>query len=193
VSRGIIIFGSSGSGTTSLGKELAKQLNYPHFDLDDFHWSWETEIPYTVLRSKDERIGLIMDAIRGYKSFVMSGSMWSIRKSFESMFDLAIYVSASAMVRAERLRSRSISRWGSRVLEGGDMFEHHEAYRDYLAVAQQYDDDKSSMSYRSQHEQWADELPCPVLRVDGESDIQENIVWVLEQCLSIKAINNVFN
>ena len=191
MSRGIIIFGSSGS--TTLGKELARQLNYPHFDLDDFHWLSDTKIPYTVLRSNDERISLIKDAIHGYEDFVMSGSMWSIRKSFESTFDMAIYVLASAIVRAERLRSRSISRWGSRVLEGGDMFENHEVYRDYLAAAQQYDNDKSSMSYHNQHEQWVDELPCQVLRVDGESDIQENVAQILVQYLSIKAIKNVLN
>ena len=193
MSRAIILFGSSGSGTTTLGKELAKQLNYPHFDLDDFHWLWDTKIPYTVLRSNDERISLINDAIHGYENSVMSGSMWSIRKSFESMFDLAVYVLASATVRAERLHSRSLSRWGNRVLEGGDMFEHHEVYRDYLATAQQYDNDKSPVSYRSQHEQWADELACPVLLIDGESNIQENIARILKKYKSVKVVTKILN
>jgi adenylate kinase family enzyme len=193
VSGGIILFGPSGSGTTTIGRELAKQLNYPHFDLDDFHWYWDTEIPYTVLRSNEERISLITDAVHGYENFVMSGSMWSIRKSFEPMFDLAVYVVASAIVRAERLRARSISRWGNRVLEGGDIFEHHEVYRDYFAAAQSYDNDESSQSYRKQHEQWIKELACPVLRVDGENNIQENVTQILEQYMPIKAVKNILN
>jgi len=179
MSRGVILFGSPGAGTTTIGKELAKQLNYPHIDLDDFHWRWDTDIPYTIMRSKNERINLIMDAIVEHENFIMSGSMWSIRESFEPMFNLAVYVYASAKVRAERLRSRSFARWGDRVLAGGDMYQHHEAYRDYYAAALQYDNDESSQSYRAQHEQWVRELPCPVLKVDGGKDIQENTARVL--------------
>jgi len=183
--KGIILFGSPGSGTTTLGKELAKQLTYPHFDLDDIHWRWDTEIPYTIYHSKDERIKLTKNAIDGHKNFIMSGSMWSIRKTFEPMFEMAIYVQASVEVRAERLRSRSLARWGSRVLKGGDMYEYHEAYRDYNITAQQYDRDDSPQSYRKQHEQWVRELPCPVLQIDGAKGISENIAFILNQYDSI--------
>jgi len=182
---GIILFGSPGSGTTTLGKELAKQLNYPHLDLDDYHWRWDTEIPYTVLRSSDERVRLITDAVDGRKNFIMSGSMWSIRKSFENMFELAVYVTASTEIRAERLRARSLARWSSRVIAGGDMFEHHEVYKDYHAAAQQYDKDESPQSYRKQHEQWIKELPCPVLRADGEKELSQNIILILKRMETI--------
>lgn len=40
--KGIIIFGAPGSGKTTLGAELARQLDFPHFDLDDYHWRWDT-------------------------------------------------------------------------------------------------------------------------------------------------------
>ena len=184
MAKGIILFGSPGAGTTTLGKELAKRLDYPHFDLDDYHWRWDTKIPYTVLRSKDERTHLIMNALNASQNFIMSGSMWSIRKEFEHMFELALYVTASVKIRSERLRYRSLARWGSRVLAGGDMFEHHEVYRDYYATAEQYDKDESTLSYRKQHEQWIEELPCPVLRVNGEVDVSKNIIWILDQYIT---------
>lgn len=48
--REILLFGAMGVGDTSLGKEVAKRLNYPHLDLDDYHRCWDTEIPYTIFR-----------------------------------------------------------------------------------------------------------------------------------------------
>jgi hypothetical protein len=170
VPSGIILFGSPGSGTTSIGRELASRLAYPHIDLDDHHWRWNAEIPYTVFRSKEERIESLMAAIAPHPHFVMSGSMWSIRKSFEPLLDLAGYVSAPAEIRAERVRSRELTRWGSRVLPGGDMYATRDWGDDYLAMARSYDTD----AYRTQHEQWANELQCPVLRVDGTRPVARN-------------------
>ena len=34
MSRGIILFGAMGVGDTTLGKEVAQRLKYPHFDID---------------------------------------------------------------------------------------------------------------------------------------------------------------
>ena len=34
--HGIIVFGASGSGCTTLGRELARLLNFEHFDTDDY-------------------------------------------------------------------------------------------------------------------------------------------------------------
>ena len=38
MARGIIIFGSAGSGKTTLGKLVAKKLDFPYFDIDDYIW-----------------------------------------------------------------------------------------------------------------------------------------------------------
>ncbi|BDD11489.1 hypothetical protein FUAX_39210 (plasmid) [Fulvitalea axinellae] len=34
----ILIFGASGSGTTTLGKEIAKRAKFTHLDADDYYW-----------------------------------------------------------------------------------------------------------------------------------------------------------
>lgn len=185
MSRGIILFGAMGVGDTTLGKEVAKRLNYPHFDIDDYSWRWDTEIPYTIFRSQEERTEHLMSDISKQPYFVMSGPMWSIRKAFEPLFDMAVFMTAPAEIRAERLRARSISRWGDRVLPGGDMYETNDAYRDYLACASRYDKDIRPDSCMAQHEQWVAELPCPVLRVDGTREISENAERVIAQYLQI--------
>ena len=186
MSKGIILFGAMGVGDTTLGKELARQLDFPHFDLDDYHWCWDTEIPYTIFRSNEERIAHLMNDISKYSKFVMSGSMWSIRKTFEPLFDLAVFMTAPAEIRAERLKKRSLERCGNRVLPGGDMYEASEVNQDYFECARSYDKDISPQVCLVQHEQWVAELPCPVLRVDGTKEIAENAELILKQylCLS---------
>lgn len=185
MSRGIILFGAMGVGDTTLGKEIANRLQFPHIDLDDYHWRWDTEIPYTVFRSKEERTKDIMEAISKHSHFIMSGSMWSIRKTFEPMFDMAVFITAPAEICAERIRSRSISRWGNRVLPGGDMYITNEINRDYLSFAKSYDTDMFPKMSRAQHEQWIKELPFPVLRADGTKPISENAEFVINQYLTI--------
>ena len=34
----ILIFGASGSGITTLGKELEKHTDFVHLDVDDYYW-----------------------------------------------------------------------------------------------------------------------------------------------------------
>ncbi len=184
MSKGIILFGAMGVGDTTLGKEVARRLHFQHFDLDDYHWRWDTEIPYTIFRSREERTEHLMGDISKCEHFVMSGSMWSIRKAFEPMFELAVFLTAPAEIRAERIRSRSIARWGDRVLPGGDMYEASAVYRDYDACARSYDTDISPQACMAQHEKWVAELPCPVLQVDGTKPICENAEWVVQEYLA---------
>lgn len=185
MSGGMILFGAMGVGDTTLGREVAGRLALPHIDLDDYHWRWDTDIPYTVFRSREERTELIMRAATAAPRFVMSGSMWSIRKAFEPLFDMAVLMTAPADIRAERLRRRSVARWGSRVLPGGDMYEASDIYRDYLRCAEAYDRDIRPQACIAQHEQWARELPCPVVRVDGTRPVSENADLLVARYLQI--------
>ena len=183
MARGIIIFGSSGSGTTTIGREVAKRLGFQHFDLDDYLWRWDTEIPFTVTRPREERIELLMGDISEFPHFVMSGSMDSYNAPFVPLFDLAVLNSAPVETRVERVKAREFTRFGERILPGGDMFETH---KDFLAMVRRYDTDGSPC--RRVHERWAATLPCPVLHVDGTVAIAENAAQIVEQYL----INNVF-
>ncbi|MCL2671281.1 MAG: NUDIX domain-containing protein [Clostridiales bacterium] len=168
--HGIIIFGASGAGTTTLGRELARALDFSHFDLDDFFWE-DTHIPFTVKRLREERITRLQAAIAGARGFVFSGSMCEWCESFLPLFDLAVFVSAPAELRAERLHKRELEEFGARVLPGGDMYENH---RDFVAWAKTYDyDDCTIGRSRRLHEAWIQALPCPVLRIDGTADYRQ--------------------
>ncbi|MDD4796397.1 MAG: AAA family ATPase [Eubacteriales bacterium] len=180
MSRGIIIYGASGSGKTTLGKALAQRLALQHIDIDDYIWRWDTQMPYTVLRPRQERIACLEKAISTARPFVMTGSMWSIRASFNARFDLAVFLTVPTAIRMERLRAREAAMFGARILPGGDMYEQNRAFLDDAAA---YDTGEPPQVCQKQHEQWTAELSCPVLRVDGTKDIAENAAWIAEQFL----------
>ncbi len=185
MTRGIIIFGSPGSGTTTLGRDVAKRLGFQHFDLDDYLWRWDTEIPFTVTRPREELIELLMGDISKFPHFVMSGSMDSYNMPFVPLFDLAVFNSAPVETRVERVNARELARFGERILPGGDMFENH---KNFLSCVCRYDTDGSPC--RRVHEQWAATLPCPVLHIDGTVAIAENVARIVEQYKSLVHCRN---
>ena len=50
----ILIFGASGAGTTTVGKNLAEILDYIHLDVDDYYWE-KTTPPFQVKISLDPK------------------------------------------------------------------------------------------------------------------------------------------
>ena len=180
---GIIIFGASGAGSTTLGKEVARRLNFQFLDIDDYLWRWDTKIPLTVTRLPEERTECLMKDIKKHPDFVIAGTIFSNSKLFEPLIDLAVFISTPAEICAERVRTREYTRWGERVLPGGDMYKttrFHGDANDYIANAQRYETAEASKFGRKLHEQWITELSCPVIRVDGMKCISENVSRIIE-------------
>ena len=174
---GIIIFGASGAGSTTLGREVAQRLKYQYLDIDDYLWRWDTAIPLTLTRPREERTKRLMDDIQKYPDFVIVGTIFDDRVLFEPLLDLAVFMSAPTEICAERIYARECNRWGNRVLPGGDMYKStrfHGDFNDYIANAKKYEAAVVSKFGRKLHEQWITEFHCPVLRVDGMNDISKN-------------------
>ena len=69
--QGIIIFGANGSGKTTLGKEVAHILGFKHMDVESYHFE-KSEIPYTIERSREELLRLMLADIEKYRLFVIT-------------------------------------------------------------------------------------------------------------------------
>ena len=179
----IIIFGASGAGSTTLGKEVAARLGFQYLDNDDYLWRWDTEIPFTATRPAHERTALLMADIRKHPKFVISGTIFNDRELFHPLLKLAVFISTPAEVCTQRVYAREHARWGKRVLPGGDMYKvtrFHGDVDDYAANAQKYETADVSKFGRKYHEQWISELPCPVMRLDGTESVSQNACRVLE-------------
>lgn len=169
MARGIIIFGSAGSGKTTLGKLVAKKLSFPYFDIDDYIWRKDSEKPFSVMYSRDEKISRLMADISKGDHFVMAGSMDSFNAPFVPLFDLAVHITASVETRLDRIHKRELDIFGDRILKGGDMYVEHQRF---LELSARYDTDGSPCL--STHERWAASLPCEVIRLNGEDSLNKN-------------------
>lgn len=165
----IHIFGASGCGTTSLGRELASRHGLVLFDADDFFWL-TTDPPYQSPREYSDRQRLLTEALSRVHRWVLTGSLCGWGDVVIRELELAVFVLTDTGIRLSRLRARERSRFGDRVDAPGDMYKQH---TDFLEWAAQYDDGPVEMRSRRLHEGWLAKLRCPVLRVDGSKALNE--------------------
>jgi adenylate kinase family enzyme len=128
----IHILGASGSGTTTLGRALAKRLQCPHFETDDYFWL-PTNPPFTQQRERTERQRLLMDDLRQNNRWVLSGSLCGWGDVAIPLFELVVSLSIPHEVRMARLRQREHQRFGGRILPGGDMYQSSQAFFTWAA------------------------------------------------------------
>lgn len=93
MSRGIIVFGANGSGKSTLGRELARILNFKYMDIEVYHFI-KSEIPYTVERTRDDSLNLILADIEKCGSFVISAVVGDFGEEISSMYNFAVFISA---------------------------------------------------------------------------------------------------
>lgn len=176
LATGIMIMGSSGSGKTTLGKLLADELGYNFVDIDEYIWRKDTEIPFSEMYPKDEKIGRLMEAISACSHFVMAGSMNSFHEHFDPFFELAVHLHADAEIRMKRVHDRELRLFGERILEGGDMYEEHRKFLNDIAG---YDFGIGSSTLQK-HELWIKSLKCRVIQLDGAHSLEKNLKIILD-------------
>ena len=165
----IHITGASGSGTTSLGRALAKQMGSLHLDTDDFY-RLPTDPPFTTPRERDERVDLLLKRALPEQSWILSGSALGWGERIEPVFDLIVFLRIDPQLRLERLRQRELARYGPRIQEGGDMVAKHKAFMDWAAS---YDTAGPEQRSLIAHEEWLATQTCAVLRLKSSRPIFE--------------------
>jgi adenylate kinase family enzyme len=173
--RRIHILGASGSGTTTLGKALASRMSAAHFDTDNFYWL-PTDPPFRTARPREERIGLLGEALSGKESWVLSGSLFGWGDVFIPQFDRVVFLYVPPEVRMARLEAREQERYGARAAPGGDM---HPASTAFLAWAAGYDSGEGPERSLARHRAWLATLPCPVLEIAGTQSAAETLEMAL--------------
>lgn len=161
MSNGIIIIGLNGSGKSTICRELAHLLNYKRMDVEDYYFL-ASEIPYTVSRTHEEVQQMIIDDIAKFHNYVLCSVNCNWDSKITDTFRLAVLLSAPLTVRMERIKHRELTRFGERVLEGGDMYELQRRFHAFVA----------SRSEREVKEK-ASLLTCPILNIDATLPIGE--------------------
>lgn len=173
----IHILGASGSGTTTLAEHLAEKLLHEHFDSDDYFW----ELKYSHVRAREHRILSLQNDLESVDKWLLSGSVIDWGDPLIPLFDLLIFLSIPNEIRLERLKQREMDRFGSRILPGNDK---HNDYRDFIAWASCYENGGLDVRSRKQQEAWLKQLSCPVLRINGDFSVEQNVKTVMDIYLS---------
>jgi adenylate kinase family enzyme len=172
----IHILGASGSGTTTLAKELCKHLGYECFDTDEYFWE-QTNPPFQKKRDIQERKKLLKDRLGNTKKWILSGSLCGWGDEFIPYFDLVIYLWIPQDIRLNRLIERERKRYGKEIEIGGAM---HESHLEFIEWASKYDKGDINMRSRALHNKWLSELNCPVLKIEENIELDEKVHIVLE-------------
>ena len=176
MASGIMIMGAPGAGKTTLGELVAKELGYTFLDIDEFIWRKDTEIPFSEMYPKNEKISRLMDAVSACDHFVMAGSMDSFHEHFDPFFTLVVHLQTDAEIREMRVRQREFDRFGNRILEGGDMYDKHEGFIRDLAG---YDIGIGGCTLQ-QHELWLKSLSCKVIKLNGSDNLYVNMKRIIK-------------
>jgi len=164
----IHIFGSSGSGTTTLASNLCNKISFHHFDSDDYFW----EKKYSIQTSLDDRLNRLQDDLNSTDSWILSGAVISWGNPLIPMFDLVVFLSIPDELRIDRLKKREFERYGDALLSGN---EKHDSFNTFIDWASKYETGGLEVRSRVLHETWITELNCPVIRLEGELSVSKNV------------------
>ena len=176
--HGIIVFGASGSGCTTTGRELARLLKFEHYDTDDYFFEINNPPFEMKERPLNERIALLRPLLKN--NFVLSGCIREWAGAFDSMLSMAVFLRTPVNLRIERLETREFNRHGERIKLGGDLYAQHRKFIDYITT---YDNGGMETRSLASQEAWVNRLTCPVIHVDGALDWRINAEMIANQFL----------
>lgn len=167
----INLLGASGTGKTTLGRVLAHQLGYAHFD-SDAYFHLPTDPPFQQQREPDERTRMLLADLPDDGRWVLSGSVISWTPHPELAFDLIVFLYLPPEVRLERLRRRERERYGPRLDPGGDM---HQDHADFIKWSSGYDEGRVALNNLKIHRDWLGRQTVPVLELNQPMTTPEQI------------------
>jgi len=172
--KGIHIFGASCSGTTTLAEALAKKTGFRHFDTDRYFFKNFPQMRNPLLRNA------MLDAdLRTNNSWILSGSLCGWGNFCIRFFDLVVYLFVPTEVRLARFNARGFKKYGSKIfkLNTPEYIRHQNC----LKWASEYDAEGYNIrSGKLLHERWIKDLLCPVMRLEGDKTVEENMKTVLD-------------
>lgn len=193
----ILLTGGSGTGTSSLGKLVAKYYGIPWFDLDDFYWK-PIEPRFTVKRNPLEREYLLWEATQKSLNWVISGTLLYWGNFILPLIDLVVFLIVPTQERNTRIIAREIDLFGEEELFSAKG-SRKELFKNFINWTNRYDyadsiDHANKLHdfwSRELHEKWLLKLSCPILRIEGCQSNLERLQLILNKLNSIKFSNKM--
>lgn len=182
----IHIFGASGSGVSTLGTVLAKELDVPYFDTDFFYWK-KTNPPFTEKEDIPDRQANILKATAPHTSWILGGSLISWGDFIKDTFDLVVFLYLESKIRLERLKKREYDRYGEVIFKDP---VRNSQYKDFMEWASQYDDDGFEGRSRKNHLKWLEGLDCHQLIIEEDMTVSQRVSKCMEAIAKISPTAN---
>lgn len=167
---GILMCGLNGAGKSTLGKALADRLNYRFIDNEDLYFpKTDPDYMYATERTRAEVEELLLSEIKTHENFVFTSVKGDYGNALP-FFNFAVLVSVPREIRLQRVKSRSLRKFGDRVLPGGDLYERERGFYDLI-----------SSRAENTVEEWIRSFGGPVVQVDGTKPVSDNISLIIEK------------
>lgn len=183
----IHILGASGSGTTTMAKAISSKYGYFHMDTDNY-FGVNTQIPFTEKRDVNERLEMMKKDLNEHENVVSSGIFYPWGDELKHYFDYIICLDTDVEIRKKRLIEREWRMFGSRMLVNGDM---HEQFNRFLRWALNYDLNVNEDISRRKTDEWLNNVPGKVIRLDGSLPINENLKNISKSILEFMDIGGI--
>lgn len=160
----ILVMGASGSGQTTLGKELSNYLSFKFIDSDNMYWL-PTKPEYQKKRDIDSRLSMTLKEMRP-ENVVMAGSIMGWGDKLENAFDIIVFLSLDTNIRIKRLEQR-------------EMLELGYIDQAFLDWAKEYDNPNFDSRSRLKHETWMSKRQAQIIKIEGDLTVKHRLDRVI--------------
>ena len=170
----VLVMGGPGSGTSTLGRALAKMINARHLETDDYQWQQDPQ-GHAVFQIKTDLVHRAQALVRDLQysgPIVVSGSLDGWGSSVEDNFDLVVFLVLDTRLRLQRIRERDAHQFGK-------------VDQVFLEWAAGYDDGNRPGRSRASHEKWLAARSQPLLRIQGDLSLEAQLEKVLQALAAI--------
>ena len=165
----IIVCGGNGAGKSTLGRVLADRLSCKFADIEGYYFPEPAaDYPYETVRTRDEVRALLLADLRTYDNLVLASVKGDFGAEVEALLTAAVFVSVPKELRMKRVRDRSFSKFGGRMLPGGDLYERECQFFDLVSQRPELDG-----------ADWLETASLPALEVDGTRPADDNAEVIL--------------
>jgi len=170
---GIVVCGLNGCGKSTLGRALADKLEYHFIDIEDLYFARAcVDAPYCDPRPRAEVENLLHEEIIKHNDFVFSAVKGDYGDMIQPFYRYAVVIEVPKSIREQRVQRRSFQKFGTRMLEGGDLYHSEEQFFQMIGSRTE-----------SYVENWVKSLRCPVIRVDGTLPLEENVAFIVQEIM----------